>query len=127
MPALYLKNLTKRFGKAVGVLDLSLEIHDGELMTLLGPSGCGKTTTLRCVSGLLKPDAGEIFLGEERMTDLPPERRGIGLVFQNYALWPHMTVYSNLAFGLQLRGVSKAESKKRIDEALAMSKNESWL
>jgi len=120
VPGLYLKNLTKRFGKAVGVLDLSLEIRDGELMTLLGPSGCGKTTTLRCVAGLLKPDSGEIYLGERRLTDLPPERRGIGLVFQNYALWPHMTVYGNLVFGLQLRGISSAESKQRIDNALAL-------
>lgn len=120
MPGLYLKNLTKRFGKAVGVMDLSLDIHDGELMTLLGPSGCGKTTTLRCVAGLTKADSGEIYLGETPLTDLPPEKRGIGLVFQNYALWPHMTVYDNLAFGLQLRGISKVEMNKRIDAALTM-------
>ena len=120
MPGLSLRNLTKRFGKTIGVQDLTLEIHDGELMTLLGPSGCGKTTTLRCVAGLLKPDAGEIYLGEQRMTDLLPEKRGIGLVFQNYALWPHMTVYGNLAFGLQLRGIARAEAQKRIDKALAM-------
>jgi iron(III) transport system ATP-binding protein len=120
MPGLRLVNLSKRFGKTVAVQDINLEIQDGEIMTLLGPSGCGKTTTLRCIAGLLRPNRGEIYLGKERMTDLPPERRGIGLVFQNYALWPHMTVYGNLAFGLQLRGVPKEEVKKRIGEALAM-------
>lgn len=120
MPGLRLVNLSKRFGKAVAVQDLNLEIQDGEIMTLLGPSGCGKTTTLRCIAGLLRPDEGEIYLGEKRVTDMPPERRGVGLVFQNYALWPHMTVYENLAFGLQLRKVSKEEARKRIGEALAM-------
>lgn len=120
MPGLRLVNLSKRFGKTVAVQDLNLEIQDGEIMTLLGPSGCGKTTTLRCIAGLLRPDEGEIYLGEKRITDLPPERRGVGLVFQNYALWPHMTVYENLAFGLQLRKIPKAEVRKRIGEALAM-------
>jgi len=119
MPGLRLMDLSKRFGKTVGVQNLSLDILDGELLTLLGPSGCGKTTTLRCVAGLLTPDSGEIHLGEERITDLPPERRGIGLVFQNYALWPHMTVYGNLAFGLQLKGVPKQDRTKKIGDALA--------
>ena len=119
MPGLRLTDLSKRFGKTVGVQRLSLEILDGELMTLLGPSGCGKTTTLRCVAGLLTPDSGEIYLREERITDLPPERRGIGLVFQNYALWPHMTVYGNLAFGLQLKGVPKIDRTRKISDALA--------
>jgi iron(III) transport system ATP-binding protein len=120
MPGLRLVNLSKRFGKTVAVQELDLEIQDGEIMTLLGPSGCGKTTTLRCIAGLLKPDEGEIYLGQKRVTDMPPERRGVGLVFQNYALWPHMTVYENLAFGLQLRKISKEETRKRIGEALAM-------
>jgi len=120
MPGLRLVNLSKQFGKTVAVESLSLEIRDGEIMTLLGPSGCGKTTTLRCIAGLLTPDKGEIYLGDDRITDLPPERRGVGLVFQNYALWPHMTLYDNLAFGLQLRKVAKAEIQRRISEALAM-------
>jgi iron(III) transport system ATP-binding protein len=120
MPDLRLMNLGKQFGKTTAVENLDLEIHDGEIMTLLGPSGCGKTTTLRCIAGLLNPDEGEIYLGERRITDLPPEKRGVGLVFQNYALWPHMTVYQNLGFGLQLKRVSKEEAKKRIDDALAM-------
>ncbi len=120
MANLRLLNLGKQFGKTMAVENLELEIHDGEIMTLLGPSGCGKTTTLRCIAGLLKPDEGEIYLGEKRITDLPPEKRGVGLVFQNYALWPHMTVYQNLGFGLQLKRVSKEKAKKRIDDALAM-------
>ncbi len=120
MADLRLMNLGKQFGKTMAVENLDLEIHDGEIMTLLGPSGCGKTTTLRCIAGLLKPDEGEIYLGERRITDLPPEKRGVGLVFQNYALWPHMTVFQNLGFGLQLKKVPKEKAKKRIDDALAM-------
>ncbi|MDW8099039.1 MAG: ABC transporter ATP-binding protein [Anaerolineae bacterium] len=104
----------------MAIQNLDLEIRDGEIMTLLGPSGCGKTTILRCIAGLLKPDEGEIYLGEKRITDLPPERRGMGLVFQNYALWPHMTVYENLAFGLQLRKVPREVIRKRVSEVLAM-------
>lgn len=119
MPALRLVNLTKRFGKTVAVQDVNLEIRDGEIMTLLGPSGCGKTTTLRCIAGLLNPDEGDIFLDDRRVTDLPPERRGIGLVFQNYALWPHMTIYENLAFGLRLRKIPKDEIQRKVSEALA--------
>ena len=120
MPGLRLVNLSKRFGKTVAIQNVNLEIHDGEILTLLGPSGCGKTTTLRCIAGLLTPDEGDIYLGKGRVTDWPPERRGIGLVFQNYALWPHMTVYQNLAFGLELRKTPKEEIKRRIGEALAM-------
>jgi iron(III) transport system ATP-binding protein len=120
MPDLRLMNLGKQFGRTMAVENLDLAIHDGEIMTLLGPSGCGKTTTLRCIAGLLKPDEGEIYLGEKRITDLPPEKRGVGLVFQNYALWPHMTVFQNLGFGLQLKGVSREKARKRIDDALAM-------
>jgi iron(III) transport system ATP-binding protein len=120
MPDLRLENLGKRFGNTKAVDSLDLEIHDGEILTLLGPSGCGKTTTLRCIAGLLKPDEGEIYLGDRRITDLPPEKREVGLVFQNYALWPHMTVHQNLGFGLQLKRVPKEKAKKRVDEALAM-------
>lgn len=120
MPDLHLRSLAKRFGETVAVDDLSLEIQDGEIMTLLGPSGCGKTTTLRCVAGFVNPDAGDVYLGDERITDLPPERRDIGFVFQNYALWPHMTVYQNLAFGLELRRLSKDEIRRRIQETLAL-------
>jgi iron(III) transport system ATP-binding protein len=120
MPGLRLVNLLKRFGKTTAVNSIDLEIEDGEIMTLLGPSGCGKTTTLRCIAGFLIPDEGKIYLGDQQMTDLPPEKRGIGFVFQNYALWPHMTVFDNLAFGLRLRRVAKSQVKTRVDEALAM-------
>jgi ABC-type Fe3+/spermidine/putrescine transport system ATPase subunit len=120
MPGLRLTNLSKRFGDTVAVQDLSLEVRDGEIMTLLGPSGCGKTTTLRCIAGFVTPDVGDIYLGQERVTRLPPERRDIGFVFQNYALWPHMTVYQNLAFGLELRRLLKQEIQRRMDEALAL-------
>ncbi len=120
MPGVRLVNLTKRFGKTVAVDGLNLEVEDGEILTFLGPSGCGKTTTLRCVAGLLTPDEGDIYLGDERVTDMPPEKRGLGLVFQNYALWPHMTVFQNLSFGLELRKLSKPDIQRRIEESLAL-------
>lgn len=120
MPALRLVNLTKRFGQTVAVHDLSLTIEDGEILTLLGPSGCGKTTTLRCIAGFLMPDSGEVYLDNRPITTLPPERRDIGFVFQNYALWPHMTVYQNLAFGLELRRVPREEIDQHVQEALAL-------
>jgi iron(III) transport system ATP-binding protein len=120
MPGLRLERLIKRFGQTIAVDGIDLKIEDGEIMTLLGPSGCGKTTTLRCIAGFLIPDDGEIYLGEQQITDLLPEKRGIGFVFQNYALWPHMTVFDNLAFGLRLRHVPRTEIKKRVNEALAL-------
>jgi iron(III) transport system ATP-binding protein len=120
MPGLHLVNLLKRFGPTIAVDGINLDIEDGEIMTLLGPSGCGKTTTLRCIAGFLIPDEGDIYLGDQQITGLSPEKRGIGFVFQNYALWPHMTVYDNLAFGLRLRRVRKAEIKKRVGEALEL-------
>jgi iron(III) transport system ATP-binding protein len=120
MPGLRLVNLLKRFGKTTAVDHVNLEIKDGEIMTLLGPSGCGKTTTLRSIAGFLIPDEGEIYLGDRRVTNLPAEKRDIGFVFQNYALWPHMTVYDNLAFGLRLKRVSKSEAKTRVEQALSM-------
>jgi iron(III) transport system ATP-binding protein len=120
MPGLHLVGLLKRFGRTTAVDRIHLEIQDGEIMTLLGPSGCGKTTTLRCIAGFLIPDEGNIYLGDQEMSRLPPEKRGIGFVFQNYALWPHMTVFDNLAFGLRLRRVAKSKVKERVNEALAM-------
>lgn len=122
MPNLTLDHVVKSYGKLRAVDDLSLEVRDGELLTLLGPSGCGKTTTLRAVSGFVALDSGRIFIGQRNITDIPPERRGIGLVFQNYALWPHMTVFQNLAFGLQLKKLSKQVIKKKVEESLAMVK-----
>lgn len=120
MPSLRLVNLTKRFGQTVAVRNLTLTVEDGEIVTLLGPSGCGKTTTLRCIAGFLIPDEGEIYLDETPITRMPPEQRDIGFVFQNYALWPHMTVYQNLAFGLELRRVPRSEIQRRVQEVLAL-------
>ena len=120
MPALHLERIVKKYGKVKAVDDLSLEVRDGELLTLLGPSGCGKTTVLRCVSGFVRPDSGEIYLGDRKITEIPPQKRGIGLVFQNYALWPHMTVFENLAFGLQIKKLYKNEISQKVGRALAL-------
>jgi len=104
LAAVSFKNVTKLFGKDVkAVNDLSLDVHDGEFMVLVGPSGCGKTTALRIVAGLEESSSGDIFIGTQRVNDIPPKDRDIAMVFQNYALYPHMTVYDNIAFGLRLR------------------------
>ncbi|MFB3884605.1 MAG: ABC transporter ATP-binding protein [Thermodesulfobacteriota bacterium] len=120
MPPLHLERIVKKYGKVKAVDDLSLGVEDGELLTLLGPSGCGKTTVLRCVSGFVKPDSGEIYLGDRKITEIPPQKRGIGLVFQNYALWPHLTVFQNLAFGLKIRKLSRNEIRKKVERALSL-------
>src|SRR5262249_32030115 len=103
MSAISLTGLTKRFGSVVAVDDLHLDVRNGELMALLGPSGCGKTTTLRIIAGFELPDAGEIEFDDRRVTELQPERRNIGMVFQNYALFPNRTVAQTVACGLQMR------------------------
>ncbi len=120
MPALRLERIVKRYGKVKAVDDLSLEVQEGELLTLLGPSGCGKTTVLRCVSGFVRPDDGQIYLGDRKITEIPTEKRRIGLVFQNYALWPHMTVFDNLAFGLQIKRLTKDVIKQKVEGSLAL-------
>src|SRR5512137_972468 len=120
MPALHLENITKRYGKLKAVDNLSLEVQEGELLTLLGPSGCGKTTVLRCVSGFVRPDDGQIYLGDRKITEIPTEKRGIGLVFQKYALWPHMTVFDNLAFGLEIKKLTKDVIRQKVEGALAL-------
>jgi ABC-type Fe3+/spermidine/putrescine transport system ATPase subunit len=114
MARIRLHELTKRFGRVVAVDRLTLEIREGELITLLGPSGCGKTTTLRIIGGFERPDSGEVFFGDRAITGLPPEKRNIGIVFQNYALFPHLTVTQNVAFGLEVRGVPRAEIASRV-------------
>jgi len=106
--------VTKSFGDVVAVRELSLEIRDGEFLVLVGPSGCGKTTALRMVAGLEDPTSGDIRIGERRVNDVPPKDRDIAMVFQNYALYPHMTVFDNIAFGLKLRGTPKAEIDRRV-------------
>jgi spermidine/putrescine ABC transporter ATP-binding subunit len=120
MPPLHLERIVKKYGNVKAVDDLSLKVQDRELLTLLGPSGCGKTTILRCVSGFVKPDSGDIYLGDRKITEIPPKKRGIGLVFQNYALWPHMTVFQNLAFGLKIKKLSKNEIRQKVEHALAL-------
>ncbi len=124
MPDLRLVNIVKTYGKLRAIDNLNLTVEDGELLTLLGPSGCGKTTTLRAVTGFVAPDSGDIYIGDRRISDIPPEKRGIGLVFQNYALWPHMTVFQNLAFGLQLKKMPKAQISKKVAEGLTIVKLE---
>ena len=120
LPIVYLENLVKKFSDVVALDNVNLRTKNGEILTLLGPSGCGKTTALRCIAGFLKPDQGDIYLGDERVTDLPPEKREIGMVFQSYALWPHMTLFDNLAFGLRIRHLPKTEIERKVSEALEM-------
>ena len=99
---------------------LSFQVMEGEFFSLLGPSGCGKTTTLRCIAGFETPSEGSISLGDQRLDDKPPHRRDVGLVFQNYALFPHLTVFDNIAFGLRLRKIGKAEIARRVGQILEL-------
>jgi len=108
------RNLTKEFGDMVAVDDVDLASREGEFLVLLGPSGCGKTTLLRMIAGLEEPTSGEIFIGGERMNGLPPRIRKVAMVFQSYALYPHMTVARNIAFPLRAEGIDKAEQDKRV-------------
>jgi putative spermidine/putrescine transport system ATP-binding protein len=110
--------LTKRFGAKTVLDDFALEVQGREFVTFLGPSGCGKSTALNILAGLLPASAGEVWLDDARIDRLPPERRGFGMVFQNYALFPHLTVFDNIAFGLALRGVARAEIAERVRRML---------
>lgn len=118
MPDLLLQNVSKKYGKVYAVNNVSLKIDSGKITSILGPSGCGKTTTLRIIAGLTFPDSGKVILGEKDITWLPPEKRNMGMVFQNYALWPHMTVFENVAFPLRHKGLNENEIKERVREAL---------
>ena len=118
MISIRVQQLSKRFGSTVALDQLDLEIGPGELFFLLGPSGCGKTTLLRSLAGFHSPDAGRILFGEEDVTTLAPHRRNTGMMFQSYALWPHMTVAENVAFGLEERKVPRDEIRRRVGEAL---------
>ena len=109
-------HVTKRFGDVVAVNDLTFEVRDAEFLVLVGPSGCGKTTALRMVAGLEEQTTGDIRIGDRVVNDVPPKDRDIAMVFQNYALYPHMSVYDNLAFGLKLRGTAKAEIDRRVSD-----------
>jgi len=114
MAEVRLKEVTKEFGKVVAVKEFTLDIKDGEFIILVGPSGCGKTTTLRTIAGLEEVTAGEIYIGDRLVNDVPPKNRDIAMVFQNYALYPHMDVYKNMSFGLRLRKVPRAEIDKIV-------------
>ncbi len=116
-----LKEVTKRFGHLVVVDSVSFRVKEGEFMSLLGPSGCGKTTTLRIIAGFVKPNLGTVEVGGVDVTHLPPYKRNIGLVFQSYALWPHMTVFENIRFGLKLNKVKPDVIKKTVEEVLSLT------
>ncbi|HKY51739.1 MAG TPA: ABC transporter ATP-binding protein [Candidatus Limnocylindria bacterium] len=113
-------HVTKKFGDVSAVKDLNLQVRDEEFLVLVGPSGCGKTTALRMLAGLEEQTSGDIFIGERRVNDVAPKDRDIAMVFQNYALYPHMSVYDNIAFGLKLRGVPRNEIERRVNEVAEM-------
>src|SRR3954454_2961239 len=115
-PDVRLERVTKKFGDVVAVDDLSLAFERGGFVALLGPSGCGKTTTLRMIGGFEDPTSGTVYLGEQDVTGLPPYRREVNTVFQNYALFPHMSIFDNVAFGLRQKRVSKHEVARRVPE-----------
>src|SRR3954466_6189241 len=113
-----LAGVTKRFDDVVAVDDISLEVPSGSFFALLGPSGCGKTTTLRMIGGFEEPSAGAIYLGDRDVVGLPPYKRDVNTVFQSYALFPHLTIFENVAFGLRRRGVKGSPLRSRVENAL---------
>jgi spermidine/putrescine transport system ATP-binding protein len=124
--AISLEGVKKRFGDVEAVREMTAEIPDGEFFTMLGPSGCGKTTTLRMIAGFETPDDGRILLRGDDVTDVPPNKRNVNMVFQHYALFPHMSIYDNVAFGLKLKKLSKDETKDRVDELLRIVELEGY-
>lgn len=114
-----LVNVRKEYAGVEAVRRLNVLVEQGEFFSLLGPSGCGKSTTLRMIAGFVQPSEGDIFIEGQNITDFPPERRNIGIVFQNYAIFPHMNVFNNIAYGLKMRKVKKAEIERRVESALA--------
>ncbi len=126
MARLEISNLSKRYGEQSAVANVTLDVADGEFLVLLGPSGCGKTTTLRMIAGFVEPSGGTIRIGGSDVTYLPPWRRNTGMVFQSYALFPHMTVAENVAFGLEMRKLAKAEIAARAREALRLVRLEGF-
>ncbi|CAH0251059.1 Maltose/maltodextrin import ATP-binding protein MalK [Peribacillus sp. Bi96] len=126
MASIKIENVQKAFGKTIAVDHLNLDIKEGEFFTFLGPSGCGKTTTLRMIAGFYYPTKGIVRFSGKDMTRVPPEKRNTGMVFQNYALFPHMTVFENVAFGLRVRKVSSSDLKRRVLDALQKVRLESY-
>lgn len=120
--AVSIEGVVKKYGDQTVLREVSLKIRRGEFLTLLGPSGCGKTTLLNLIAGFAEADSGEVFIDGQPVTSEPPHRRQIGLVFQNYALFPHMTVERNIGYGLRMQGVAKDEAARRIRDAMAMVK-----
>jgi putative spermidine/putrescine transport system ATP-binding protein len=114
-----LESLRKQYNRLTAVDNVSLTIEPGSMIALLGPSGCGKTTCLRMIAGLVQPTSGSIFVNNANITNVPVHRRNIGMLFQNYALFPHLTVEENIAFGLEMRGISKSDAAKRVADALS--------
>jgi putative spermidine/putrescine transport system ATP-binding protein len=117
---LSLRGISKAFGTVQALKPLSLDVEAGEMVALLGPSGCGKTTTLRSIAGFEQPDTGAVYIGSDDVTELPPNRRNLGMVFQSYSLFPHMSVGENVAFGLKMRGISRADRDKRAHDMLKL-------
>ncbi|MGE0314644.1 MAG: ABC transporter ATP-binding protein [Lautropia sp.] len=122
MASIRMKGLVKRYGDLTVVPSLDLEIDDREFVVFVGPSGCGKSTLLRVIAGLEPIDEGELFIGDTRVNDVPPAQRDIAMVFQDYALYPHMSVYDNMAFGLEMRGTPKDEIRRRVERAASLLK-----
>ena len=120
VPVLEVRNVCKRFGESLAVNDVSFEVYDGEFLFLIGPSGCGKTTTLRMIGGYETPSSGEISIRGRVMNDVPLDKRNIGMVFQSYALFPHMTVRQNVEFGLKTRGIGRSERREKAEGALKL-------
>ncbi len=127
MAGIRIEHVTKIFGKATALKDVGLEVKDGEFLVLLGPSGCGKTTLLRCIAGLEHVDAGKVFIGDRDVTDLAPRAREIAMVFQSYAVFPHMTVARNIGFGLRMHRRPPAEIDRRVREGAALLQLERFL
>src|SRR5215475_12864794 len=120
MPLLELQNLTQRFGDLTALDDLNLCVEEGEFVSLLGPSGCGKTTTIRLIAGFLSPTAGRVLINGREVTNLPPEKRNIGMVFQSYALFPHFNVFENVAFGLRANRVRRHQMSEKVRRVLSL-------
>ena len=118
---LHIKNLSKRYGDTNVLKNINISVKKGEVVVIIGPSGCGKSTLLRCLAGLESISSGRILLDGEEITHVPPRQRNVGMIFQQYSLFPTMNVYNNIAFGLKIQGVSKEEARLRIAEALKMA------